>query len=159
MMTLRFIFSLIALSALTVFFACGNDQSVRDAATESVSTPAGDAATASPPPAATTPEPAQNADGVWHYTCPKGCEGGAGAAGPCPKCGAQLAHNQAYHASATQTPPVQLQNNQPATPEPAQNANGVWHYTCPKGCEGGAGAAGPCPKCGAQLAHNQLYHQ
>lgn len=162
-MSLRSLFSLLALCSLTVFFACGNDQEVRDAATESVATPDAGALTTpqtTPPPAA-TPEPAQNAEGVWHYTCPNGCEGGAGAAGPCPKCGAQLAHNQAYHASNTETtPPVQLQNNQPTpTPEPAQNAAGVWHYTCPNGCEGGGGAAGPCPKCGAQLAHNQAYHQ
>ena len=164
-MSLKSLFSLLALCALTVFFACGNDQDVRDAATESVSTPSGDAAATTSqttPPPATTPEPAQNAEGVWHYTCPNGCEGGAGALGACPKCGAQLAHNQAYHASnSTQTtPPVQLQNNQPAaTPEPAQNAAGVWHYICQNGCEGGAGTLGACPKCGAQLAHNQLYHQ
>jgi hypothetical protein len=46
----------------------------------------------------TTPaEPPQNADGVWHYTCAKGCAGGAGAAGACATCGGALAHNQAYH--------------------------------------------------------------
>jgi hypothetical protein len=49
------------------------------------------------PPPATTPEPAQNAAGVWHYTCGKGCAGGAGSAGNCAKCGGSLAHNAAYH--------------------------------------------------------------
>lgn len=47
----------------------------------------------------------------------------------------------------------------PQTAEPAQNAKGVWHYTCPKGCEGGAGAQGNCAKCGTALAHNAAYHQ
>lgn len=48
-------------------------------------------------PTPTTPEPAQNSAGVWHYTCANGCEGGAGAQGACPKCGGQMAHNAAYH--------------------------------------------------------------
>lgn len=47
----------------------------------------------------------------------------------------------------------------PQTAEPAQNAKGVWHFTCPKGCEGGSGAQGTCAKCGGQLAHNAAYHQ
>lgn len=103
-------------------------------------------------------DPAQNAAGVWHYTCPNGHAGGAGGASACPECGAQLVHNQSYHdgAAGAATTPV------PTTPqstEPPQNAAGVWHYTCPKGCAGGAGAAVACAKCGSQLAHNQLYHQ
>ena len=131
----------------------------------------------------TTPEPAQNAAGVWHYTCPNGCDGGAGSAQPCAKCGATLAHNSEYHNSGNATPTT------PATPtttttnvasfsdgqltttpnsnvnitgsgaEPAQNAAGVWHYTCPNGCAGGGGSAGPCGSCGATLAHNSAYHQ
>lgn len=56
-------------------------------------TPIVDPSTA-PPPA---PSPAQNANGVWHYTCPKGCPGGAANQGNCAKCGGPLAHNQAYH--------------------------------------------------------------
>lgn len=52
--------------------------------------------TPTPAPAG-TPEPAQNAAGVWHYTCGKGCAGGAGAAGNCAKCGGPLSHNTAYH--------------------------------------------------------------
>jgi hypothetical protein len=114
-------------------------------------------------------EPAQNAQGVWHFTCPKGCKGGAGANGPCPKCSTPLVHNQAYHAGAT-PPPVQAVGVNPTVPttastqpqqnpEPAQNAKGVWHFTCPKGCAGGAGTTSACAKCGTTLAHNVAYHQ
>jgi len=119
-----------------------------------------------------TPEPAQNADGVWHYTCPKGCKGGGGAAAPCASCGTLLAHNQGYHANAgTPQPQIQPQiqgtaGTSPvitppsqANPEPAQNAAGVWHYTCSKGCAGGSGDRGAtCAKCGGPLAHNKAYH-
>ena len=112
-----------------------------------------------PPPA----EPPQNAAGVWHYTCPSGCEGGGGAAGPCPKCGSTLAHNSAYHGTpgAATTPPAGSNALPLSTPpvEPPQNAAGVWHFTCANGCAGGGGAVGPCMKCGGTLAHNQAYHQ
>lgn len=46
----------------------------------------------------------------------------------------------------------------PTLAEPAQNAAGVWHYTCPSGCAGGGGSATACTKCGTTLAHNQAYH-
>lgn len=124
---------------------------------------------AQPPTAA---EAAQNADGVWHYICPNGHEGGAGSAVPCPVCGTALTHNSAYHnSSATTTKVGEFSDGKlTSTPnenvnivsggtEPPQNANGVWHYTCPQGCEGGAGSAGTCAKCGATLAHNSAYHQ
>ena len=126
----------------------------------------GTATPATPPPPGQ--EPPQNAAGVWHYTCPKGCEGGAGSATACAKCGTTLAHNQAYHATAgspTAAPISVGGDNQmtpvtpPPTQEPAQNAKGVWHYTCPKGCDGGAGSAIACAKCGSTLAHNTVYHQ
>lgn len=142
-------------------------------------------------PTATNAEPPQNAQGVWHYTCPNGCAGGAGGATPCATCGTTLAHNQAYHAGGnTATSPVianpgpgdkgsitnpvitspvtpNAQPGAPAagipattpTPEPAQNAKGVWHYTCPNGCEGGGGSATACAGCGTTLVHNQVYHQ
>lgn len=111
------------------------------------------------------PEPAQNAKGVWHYTCAKGCAGGAGAAQPCAKCNATLVHNSAYHenaAPATKPNPASAATTTPADapkPEPAQNPKGVWHYTCSDGCAGGAGAAAPCAKCGKTLVHNSVYHQ
>lgn len=163
------IFSVIALCAVTLFSACGNDgDAAREEAVESIGTTP--AATQTPPPPApnanpATPEPAQNAEGVWHYTCPNGCEGGAGTAANCAKCGGPLAHNQAYHGNQptptttiTGTPDGGLTPPTP-TPEPAQNAAGVWHYTCSNGCEGGSGTAGTCSKCGGTLAHNQAYHQ
>lgn len=157
-----------ALGVMTIFSACSNDgDAARDAAVESLKvgqpTPGDAAAT---PPAA-TPEPAQNAAGVWHYTCPKGCEGGGGSAVACAKCGTTLAHNAAYHppTSATQTAPaanaadgITPITNPTKAPEPAQNAKGVWHYTCSAGCAGGAGTAAACAKCGKTLAHNQTYH-
>lgn len=122
-------------------------------------------------------EPAQNADGVWHYTCAKGCAGGAGSAVPCAVCGEKLKHNQAYHNSGNTNPtkrPGEVNSpiiqapgqngNMTITPdfkpknEPAQNSKGVWHYICAKGCAGGAGAKGPCAMCGAELQHNREYH-
>lgn len=112
-------------------------------------------------------EPPQNADGVWHYTCPNGCEGGAGSATECSKCGTRLKHNVAYHSNPGATPnsPViqsPAVNGQPATPKPQsapQNAAGEWHYACATaGCGGGAGGPGTCPKCGAALKHNTAYH-
>lgn len=160
---------------LSVFAAaCGGDnsdmnQGARDfdrtpgSATEITAQPQQDA-----PPQ--TLEPAQNEEGTWHYICPNGCEGGAGSAETCGGCGATLIHNTGYHANATTTTtqPQQVTGEDgqpeiipspPPTTEPAQNANGVWHYTCPNGCAGGAGSAGPCPTCGSQLQHNAAYHQ
>jgi len=118
------------------------------------------------PPTPTNAEPAQNAAGVWHYKCSKGCTGGAGSAVSCETCGLPLAHNQVYHAT---TSPTNTSNTSqsaipyatppPATAEPARNASGVWHYTCSKGCDGGSGAVGNCNSCGNALAHNAAYHQ
>lgn len=51
-----------------------------------------------------------------------------------------------------------LIQQQQTPPEPPQNASGVWHYTCPKGCAGGGGSATPCGVCGTTLAHNTAYH-
>ncbi len=172
---LRFL-TVFSISAITVFSACKSDgDAARDAAVESIQgqQPAADGTT---PPATPTPEPAQNATGVWHYTCPKGCEGGAGSAEACAKCGTTLVHNTAYHppannpaAAAPATNATSLPEGMTAvpnpttnptpTPEPAQNAKGVWHYTCSAGCAGGAGSAVACAKCGKTLAHNQTYHQ
>ncbi len=169
-MKYRSTISIVALFSILLFSACKNDgDAARDAAVQSVTPAPGDATAV---PAATPPppgqEPPQNAAGVWHYTCPKGCEGGAGTATACAKCGTTLAHNQVYHAGANNTPapPISVGgDNQltplpsPPKPEPAQNAKGVWHYTCPKGCDGGSGTAIACAKCGSTLAHNTVYHQ
>ena len=102
---------------------------------------------------------AQNAQGVYHYTCSDGCAGGAAAAGNCISCGKALAHNQAYHANTNNTP-LTTPTNTASTPttESGQNAAGVWHYTCSNGCAGGAGSAGNCVSCGNTLAHNSAYH-
>lgn len=105
-----------------------------------------------------TAEPAQNAEGVWHYTCKIGCPGGAGSATNCSNCKNRLVHNTAYHSSPSSVADSAPFANQPTTPEPAQNAAGVWHYTCAKGCAGGAGAVTTCKTCGGTLAHNQGYH-
>jgi len=127
--------------------------------------------TSTTPPGA---EPAQNSAGVWHYTCPSGCAGGAAGAGLCATCGATLTHNTAYHNSGTNTTPapvtapgiqttsgtnpIQVPPPTQKAPEPAQNAAGVWHYTCPSGCAGGGAGATACGSCGATLAHNTAYH-
>jgi hypothetical protein len=107
-----------------------------------------------------TLEPPQNARGVWHYTCIKGCVGGSGSAGNCTTCGNTLAHNSAYHSnSAPSSAP--FANAPFATPPAApsgKNSNGIWHYTCARGCAGGSGSAGNCGNCGDALAHNTAYH-
>lgn len=109
---------------------------------------------------------------VQHYICMKNCKGsGSDKEGTCPVCGQPYTHNADFHAQAdpASTPatqpvvtPVQTAPGQYTVPaggsEPAQNVKGVWHFTCPKGCAGGAGAKGKCPKCSTELAHNQEYH-
>ncbi len=150
-------------------------------------TPVGGAATNAVTPPAPGAEPAQNAAGVWHYTCPTGCSGGAGSAVACATCGTTLVHNQTYHSNNNQptaptsitpsggvtSPSINLGDGTsiapiggapaaaapPKAPEPAQNAAGVWHYTCSAGCSGGAGSAVACASCGATLAHNADYHK
>lgn len=79
-------------------------------------------------PKATPPkrnEPPQNAQGVWHFICPKGCTGGAGAAVPCKICGTSLMHNQAYH--NTGNTGAQQRKGQVKSPiiktQPGQNGN------------------------------------
>lgn len=137
--------------------SCGNtEETTTETATDQVPTVNMPEGMADPAAAAA---PAAGGD-VPHYICPKGCAGGGGPAqGKCLVCGSELSHNAAFHAapggeSTGATPP-------PApTAEPAQNAKGVWHYTCAKGCAGGSGNKGDkCAGCGAELAHNPVYHQ
>jgi hypothetical protein len=119
----------------------------------------------------TAPITATPTGNVPHYQCPDRCEGGVGAAaGACPVCGKEMAHNQAFHNQqpATANPTTPSITTTPSTttttttttpnPSPAQNAAGVYHYTCAKGCAGGAGSAQACAVCGAALVHNQAYH-
>ncbi len=163
------ILSILLLSTVISFYACNDKSSAAKQeareALEAANPPSAPNATipngATPPPPVV--EPAQNADGVWHYTCSKGCAGGSGAKGNCFTCGGPLVHNTAYHPQnnstpTTITPPITPQAT-PPTPEPAQNAAGVWHYTCGNGCAGGGAAVGPCGTCGSTLAHNTVYHQ
>ena len=162
------ILAIVLLSSVISFYACNEKadsrkKEAREALEISNPTSIPNATTPNPAiPNPATPEPAQNAEGVWHYTCSAGCAGGAGAAGNCATCGGALAHNSAYHAntnSTTTTPPITPQINPTAPPATAaQNAAGVWHYTCSAGCAGGAGAAGNCGTCGGALAHNAAYH-
>lgn len=152
------LFSVLTFFLFVTMISCDSDgEAVKDAARESL----GDVQPPAETPAQQT-VPAQNASGVFHYTCPNNCEGGgAGSAGNCPVCGTALAHNAAYHGNTQQntTPPPTTQPAQQTQPTlPAQNAAGVYHYICSAGCPGGAATAGNCSSCGGQLAHNTDYH-
>ncbi|MCB0686297.1 MAG: hypothetical protein KDC53_07225 [Saprospiraceae bacterium] len=156
-MRIRHLSSLVIMMMVTFTISCDNAEkdSIRDEARSSLrDIPAG-----SITPPASTGNALSAAGSVQHYICPNNCQGSGGAsAGTCPVCGSEYQHNQAYHTQqaanqgATQSPSTST------TPEPAQNAAGVWHYTCPNGCSGGAGSAGKCASCGGDLAHNTAYH-
>ena len=103
-------FFMTLLFCLAVLSSCKEQSKTEDAPQVETTAPATTPAPAADPNAATNPTadpnaaaqapppaPAQNTKGVWHYTCAKGCEGGAGTQTACAKCGAQLVHNQAYH--------------------------------------------------------------
>jgi hypothetical protein len=166
------IFSSLIIAALcvaTLFFSCKNDPKATQGSTVDTSAqPSATVPAVNPtavPNVVNPTEPPQNAKGIWHYTCSKGCAGGAGSAAPCAKCGTVLAHNTKYHgdvptpAPGAAAPGAAQTSATPPKPEPAQNAKGVWHYTCSDGCAGGAGAISPCAKCSKPLVHNQTYHQ
>lgn len=168
-MTSRPFFLIFCILAATLLASCGDDgEKSTEVSLMSEEGNSRDANLTAPTTKQAVSEPAQNSAGVWHYICPKGCPGGGGSATPCPKCGTLLAHNQAYHGSvgnAGNTAPAINPASKNAVapganqPEPPQNAAGVWHYTCPNACAGGAGTAAICPKCGKQLEHNKAYHQ
>ena len=104
---------------------------------------------------------------VKHYICANKCENSSSdVAGICPTCNTQYTHNQEFHNDKflkngpLNVPKTNL-NTKPATnttPSPAQNSLGVYHYTCPNGCNGGAGTTAKCVSCGSDLVHNQAYH-
>ena len=155
---------MISLLAVVGMTSCGgnNDSDVRRNARESLNVsddPAAQPATSNPNAVASNPAatpPPATGTGV-HYICPNNCEGSGGDTQvACPVCGTQYVHNQAFHTSQQTTPPVQATT--PATPPAAQNAAGVYHYTCSNGCAGGAGGAGSCATCGSALAHNTAFH-
>ena len=105
--------------------------------------------------------PAATNAAVFHYICTNGCvNSGSSTAGNCPSCGNPFTHNQAYHNQPQNAPATPAVPSTPTTPgtSPAMNAAGVYHYTCPNGCAGGAGVAQACATCGSQLAHNAAYH-
>ena len=116
---------------------------------------------------------AATAVAIQHYICPNSCAGSGGDnPGTCPTCGSEYLHNDAYHTQGPgaqaqpqmpqqqQQPQIQMQQPQmPQPQEPAQNAAGVYHYICERGCAGGGGSAGTCATCGNPLVHNAAYHQ
>ena len=159
------ILAILLFSSVISFYSCNdNKKTVKEDNTKSVEVENSTSKSTETTAKTTTPrEPAQNAGGVWHYTCRIGCPGGAGSAVKCDNCGNILAHNTAYHGKADSVDSSPMINSsatpaKPATPEPAQNSAGVWHYTCAKGCSGGSGSAGNCATCNGSLAHNTAYH-
>lgn len=97
--------------------------------------------------------------GGAHYICPKGCVGGNGsAAGACPICQTEMAHNQGFHVNNNTSTPTTPASNPATSTGDLPNANGQYHYTCTKGCTGGKGKAGTCDNCGETLEHNTAFH-
>jgi hypothetical protein len=102
---------------------------------------------------------------IQHFICPNHCKGSGGPAeGKCPVCGTDYVHNDAFHKGNSTPVPEPAMKIDPVTHmavpthTEAQNAHGVYHFTCPKGCAGGAGVAGNCAKCGTPLVHNTAFH-
>ncbi|MBT8317011.1 MAG: hypothetical protein HKP59_05255 [Lutibacter sp.] len=106
---------------------------------------------------------------VKHYICANKCENsGSDVEGICPTCNTPYLHNQAFHNDEflkngpLNVPKTNLGNTtnptQNTAPSPAQNALGIFHYTCTNGCPGGSGTAENCVACGTLLAHNTAYH-
>lgn len=97
-----------------------------------------------------------------HYYCATHPNKGGDAQGSCPDCGQALVHNAAFHNNGAAVPSATGSVPTPAsatpTPAAATNAAGVYHYTCPNGCAGGAGSQANCTSCGNPLAHNAAYH-
>lgn len=174
-----FLFSLLVICLGLAMSSCGNKAETTTTDGQTMTDSLG-AMTNVPVAAETGTE--QGVPGQAHYKCTTaGCSGTGAAAGKCPVCGAELEHNAAFHGTpatpgATATPagatpqtavtldpatgkPAVTPVAGSATPPPAKNEAGVYHFACSKaGCDGGGAAAGKCPKCGGDLAHNPAYH-
>ena len=164
-MKLRQVLLFALISTSITFNACKDNKA--DAATDTPSATASDSIVQ--PPVTLSTGATGSTSTESHYKCATaGCAGSGDAQGKCPICGAELVHNQGFHNQAPSAPgsspanPVQVNpaNNPTATTTPpsAQNAKGIYHFTCPKGHEGGAASAGNCAKCGEALTHNQAFH-
>jgi len=177
-MKLRHVLLFAFISTFISLTACKDNKA--DAATETPTSTSPEGATGEQPATfntGTTGATSATGSKESHYKCTTaGCTGSGDAQGKCPVCGAELVHNPGFHSAApgattgtsavtpgsSPTNPVVV--NPSNTPTPAQtpasdkNAKGVYHYTCPKGHEGGAASAGKCAKCGEALTHNQAYH-
>lgn len=149
---MRFIIFCFSLCIIACFSSCKDG----DATVSSSSPVASTAPTTSP---SITPPSSSDGGSVEHYICPNGHVGsGAAEAGTCSNCGATLEHNAAFHNTP---PPADLTNqvnNVNPEAEPGTNP-GVEHYICPNGHVGSGGpGAGTCANCGAELLHNDAFH-
>jgi len=141
------------LVVVIVLFSC--DNTVKKKSTPIKDIPLSERAIPNLPGAATS----NTVIGGPHYICPKNCVGGNGAAaGKCPVCESEMAHNQGFHVGPNSTTTPQSNNITNPANSNGPNANGQYHYTCPKGCAGGSGSSGNCNTCSTTLAHNQAYH-
>ena len=168
-MKISSLFTIALFAAFTLVTACKNKAD--ETSNQPISAPVDSSGIFN---AQNTSEPAPTNPNEPHWKCPKNCAGSGGAAqGKCPVCGSDYVHNAAYHgtppaAGSSPSDPIKINpENSTATPAQtpppatasAQNAKGVFHYTCSKGCAGGAASAGNCAKCGNALTHNAAFHQ
>lgn len=169
---------LVILAAFLFLASCADKPARPDTLLSEAQKSAADAAASAAANAGIQGAPAGISD-LPHYYCANNCEGSGGdSQANCPTCGTAYTHNAAFHnkvptttqpvsttpvvgADGTITAPMTTPLNPTAVtppPSPAQNANGVYHYTCSAGCAGGAAGAGTCASCGGALAHNAEYH-
>ncbi|MEO6132424.1 MAG: heavy metal-binding domain-containing protein [Saprospiraceae bacterium] len=101
-------------------------------------------------------------NGEQHFICPNHKDQGGPVEGNCQVCGTAYIHNDAFH-KGQPIPEPQMKIDPVThmavpTHTEAQNSRGAYHFICPNGDPGGAGVAGKCSKCGADLVHNQAFH-
>lgn len=155
------ILTILLTSSIISFYACNDKANVTKIdTTNPLEVSSSPTPTNTTTPNTTSSNSSNNTGKVWHYTCKNGCDGGAESAVNCGNCGNLLAHNQAYHNNNSNVDNTSnsIPFMNPQTNEAGKNTAGVWHYTCTKGCEGGAASAGTCSNCGNTLVHNQAYH-